>query len=166
VLVVLVSVLVLMGAASLYRIIKHNQELATLEWPTCEGNIIESRGEEGRHAKGHGFLPVVVYEYRVNDTEFVSRRIRPYVDNLVAQEQFEQLLQRYPPGGRVSVHYHPEQPEISCLLPGPTEEEGLLYYMSIGGLILSASCGAAWLLFPRRFTLTLAKAIRSVRPRT
>jgi hypothetical protein len=133
------------GGAGLYRIVRHNQELATLEWPTCEGEMIESRTEVsswkywGREDEETPTIAIVAYSYEVNGKEFVGNRIRLHDDRSGQKRFISELLKNYPLGGTVTVHFDPKAPANCCLRPGPIPENESLYHMSIGMLIFSTT---------------------------
>lgn len=167
VLVVFIPFLILMGGAGLYRIIRHNQELASLEWPTCEGEMLESRTQISswrfmRREDEQTSIPIVAYSYEVKGTRLVGRRIRLHDDRSNQKQFIDELLKPYPMGGKVTVYYDPEAPANSCLRPGPIHENVSLYHMSIGMLIFSTTCGVIWLMFPRSVTWALVKLGRDI----
>jgi hypothetical protein len=167
VLVVFVPLLVFFGVAGAYRIIRHNQELASLEWPTCEGRIIESRSQiygwkRWRREDEQSVIPIVAYSYQVKGVEFIGHRIRLHDDRSGQKRFIDELLKHYPVSEWVTVHYDPEAPGNSCLRPGPLQENVSLYHMSIGMLIFSSTCGFIWLLFPRGVTSALVKLGRDI----
>ena len=160
-LVVFIPLLLLLAVAGSYRIMRYNQELATLEWPTCDGQIVESRTEIYSWRK-RSVTPIVAYIYQVNGGQFVGRRIRLHDDRAGRKDDIDDLLKDYPVGGKVAVHYDPEAPANSCLRPGPIHENVSLYHMAIGMLILSMTCALIWLLFPRAVMWALVKLGRDI----
>jgi hypothetical protein len=167
VLVVFVPLLVFFGAAGAYRIIRHNQELATLEWPTCDGQIIESRTQtygwkRWRREDEQSVIAIVACSYQVKGVEFIGHRIRLHDDRSGQKRFIDELLKHYPVSEWVTVHYDPEAPGNSCLRPGPLQGNVSLYHMSIGMLIFSSTCGFIWLLFPRGVTSALVKLGRDI----
>ncbi len=98
---------------------------SSLEWPMVTGRIQESRVEETTVTRGkrevRAFEAKVAYRYNVGGREYEGQRLYfsyfPEEDSGPAR----QLVDRYPSGAQVQVHYHPDQPHLSVLEPGHTE---------------------------------------------
>lgn len=113
------------------------------QWPTAEGRVIESR-VSGRRA----FHPEIHYTYNVHgkDLEGVSDLDVPgFGTKSNRLNVAERALVDFPAGKKITVHYHPQHPEISRIrvsVPMAT-----FLFLTIGGLILAGGAiGLVWLL--------------------
>jgi hypothetical protein len=99
---------------------------ASKNWPVVEGTVIASsiRAERGS-SSGTGstinrttYHAEVVYEYVIKGTPFSGERVNFGEYGRETTDHAAAILDRYPEGTVVSVHYDPEEPERSVLEPG------------------------------------------------
>lgn len=70
--------------------------------------------EARRSSKGHFVnYPVVMYQYRVNGTDYQSRKISPGME--WGGSGAPAVVARYPTGSQVSVYYNPDNPTEALL---------------------------------------------------
>jgi hypothetical protein len=135
-------------AASFYGWRNVSRSLASTDWPSVDGKIIDSRVEEEKVKRtGSGtnktplnqkrYQPKVDYTYSVNDKIFKGTRISysdhgylgkskkitimgvtRYSSNADAKAGAQKIAQKYPKGKKVTVYYMPDNPAESLLEPG------------------------------------------------
>jgi Protein of unknown function (DUF3592) len=89
------------------------QGRVSLKWPTVEGEIVESYVWEDDEAS----RPRVRYRYQVDDQEYTSDFIT-FKAYWLVRKTAETMVDRYPVGSRVQVHYNPRRPNRAVLEPG------------------------------------------------
>jgi hypothetical protein len=99
-------------------------------WPTAPGKIVSSSVESKRTYEAK-----VVYEYTVNGKVYSSGRLTMGNINTGDPGRARLIVDRYPPGKAVTVHYSPQDPSRCLLEPGLN-----------GGLFLVPSIGAVFFL--------------------
>ena len=106
-----------LGGADLYTGVRSDR------WPTAGGTVLESEfiRVPGRGRVASSYKAHVSYRYEVGGRSYVSDRIS--FGRLAAgsgQSDAEVLLQQYPRGSAVRVHYDPARPEAAALETGWT----------------------------------------------
>ncbi|MCI0342348.1 MAG: DUF3592 domain-containing protein [Planctomycetales bacterium] len=98
-------------------------------WPTVQGVIADSRLVEtgGRRPSAEAR---VEYAYIVAGRHFTSRRVDFGI--LGGRSRAEDLVARYPPGGRATVHYDPGDPALAVLDAGAPWQSVLLAAVGAG----------------------------------
>ena len=91
------------------------QALASNEWPSASGIIVESRLE--RSARTHAsYSPIIRYSYVVNGTFYQNSRID--FGLFWGRRSSQQIIHAHAPGEKVSVYFSPENPQQAVLLNG------------------------------------------------
>lgn len=94
---------------------------AARRWPVAHGTILESRVAESTDGDGGlDYRAVITYQYQVGGQGYTNNLLafgsRSLTEGGVAGERkAHATVARYPVGGHVEVHYHPERPEQSVL---------------------------------------------------
>ena len=89
-------------------------------WNTTDGRILSSYVERRRRVSGTGstssLYPVIAYEYHVDGQRYQGHRINfgSEVGSSFAS-MTQGVVDKYPPGSAVSVHYNPEIPTQAVL---------------------------------------------------
>jgi hypothetical protein len=94
------------------------RSLRCAHWPTTEG-VIES-AEMGRQSSNDGgdtYSANITYEYHVADVHYESARLA-FGAMSASPEYAQGILNRYPVGKKVLVHYDPGHPELAVLETG------------------------------------------------
>ena len=92
---------------------------ATRRWIQADGLIVTSRVHSSTTGGVHGSdtevvnMPLVEYEYRVNNQKFRSDRIM--IGYGKSASELERVLNRYPLGAKVIVYYNPAAPQQAVL---------------------------------------------------
>lgn len=97
--------LVAYGGRAIYR------AEASQGWPATTGFISSSRIETTRSRRAVARLPHVEFRYRVNGREYLSDVISFGALSGSARE----VIERYPSGRDVTVHYDPKHPDVACV---------------------------------------------------
>jgi hypothetical protein len=118
------------GALLILLVISALREAAAMKrWPLAQGRVLSSTVEEYRAIAGAGnfgstrarltlYRPVVVYEYEAAGQRFRDDRIAQSPGmNRGAPVFAEKVVQRYPSGREVQVHFNPKRPGESVLEP-------------------------------------------------
>ena len=92
-----------------WRVLQRSRRAA--RWPSVEGEVVESRPGEGSE-----LLPRIVFRYVVDGREYRSPYRLPEGAHPFS-DYSRTLLERYPVGRRVAVHYDPEDPARATLEP-------------------------------------------------
>jgi hypothetical protein len=93
---------------------KLRQARATRDWPTVQGIVIHSTVEDRRGER----KPHVEYTYGVEGASHTCHQISfDIFDNPGGQGRIETILDRYPVGKQVTVHFDPDNPTTAILEP-------------------------------------------------
>ena len=95
--------------------------LATTQWPSVDGTVVRSTVGSPQQPSSSGstkYTADVVYEYAVDGNGLTGNRITAadFITNDLSIIQG--ILDRYPVGRTVTVHYRPDDPRESVLEPG------------------------------------------------
>lgn len=117
-----VAALLLLGGVMVvgFSLETHRHAGESPGWPTVKGEVVSSRvaGMGGGRAGG-GYRAELEYQYRVDGKHYTGRRVsfgRARGDR--SQAHAEVIVDRYPAGAAVTVHYRPDRPAVSVLEPG------------------------------------------------
>jgi len=110
------------------------------EWPTANGLVLISQVitglSDGRRRYEHKFR----YEYSV---EKVSYTNHVYSCDTVndTKASAEKMVDRYPEGSKLIVHYNPKNPKRSMIIPGSGKTH--LFLIGVGFVLLLVGGGMA-----------------------
>lgn len=90
---------------------------ASPHWPTASGLIVRSYVQRYGGGFGAAYRTIVNCTYDVNGQPLVCRRVT-FGDRPAALERAVILRQMFPENAPALVHYNPDHPEMSVLLPG------------------------------------------------
>lgn len=120
--ILIVVVLFGLGIALLYSTIRARLKAnSALQWPVVKGVVTKSQILEEilRTATGTvnpTYSPIVNYEYQARGQKYTAERVifgRPKFSFMVARD----ILDHFPEGTEVDVHYNPADPADAVLLP-------------------------------------------------
>jgi len=156
----------LIGPAFIWWGIYSNQrDRPSLQWPTVAGTIMQSDSwyQGGKHSH---YGVDVTYTYRVNGRHYMGHKVSLWNPHLHgSHDMVKAFVVTHPVHSSVDVHYDPQDPENSVLIPG-ADEVGNRASTWAGGLILGAiTLGVilSWRFFAR--TIAEKKAAEAGRPR-
>lgn len=115
------GVFLFVGAAVLvFGVVQLRKALASKDWPTVSGTIISAEMiSRTRQRESGGSITVygaaVVYRYSVNGEEYESDRISYGSFSSSDRSHARSVLETYPPGRSVAVHYDPDEPGTAVL---------------------------------------------------
>lgn len=102
-------------------------------WPIIPGRVIRSTVVEHQSTDDDGtsvtYEPQVEYEYSVMGIMYSSRRVA-YGTNRLAYKQASEIVERYPAGASVNVHYNPDKAKEATL---ETSASGGKLFPILGG---------------------------------
>ena len=97
------------------------RELDTRNWPTAPGVIQASRITSYEDSEGTTMYSIEVqYSYRIDGGVYQGTRVHLSEYSTSWRGDFERLLERYPSGAKIQVHYNPQIPSEALLEPGMT----------------------------------------------
>ena len=117
------------GLAVLAIVVSSLREAAAMKrWPVAEGRVLSAKVEEYRESVSRGtggprdrmtlYRPVLMYEYNVAGKRFRGSRIAQSPGLHRGVPEFAQkVIDCYPAGSTVAVHYNPRRPDESVLQP-------------------------------------------------
>lgn len=106
----------------------------TLQWPSVEGTIEESKASS-ESTESNDLLPHIEYCYSVEQQTF--REIMKFSGDITPSQEFARsYVDKYPVGARVQVYYNPANPEMATLEPGLGKGDWLVLAIGLGMLIL------------------------------
>lgn len=116
-------------------------------WPTVTGVVTHSELESHHDSDGTSYSADIHYEYRVKEEVFQGEVVW-FGDNVQTnfRSSWQKVVNKYPVGQEVDVHYDPEHPEICVLEPGVFWSTRFFYlfgavFFVVGSAILM---GSAW----------------------
>ena len=113
--------------------------IASRHWATTGGVVIsatisESTGSETR-TRSTRYGARIVYEYQVANHTYTGTR-KTFNDASADLSYAQSILNCYPPGRKVTVHYAPDQPAQAVLTPGIAD---MIWLPVLGGGIFLAT---------------------------
>ncbi|MGX1785532.1 DUF3592 domain-containing protein [Bosea sp. NPDC055332] len=125
----------LFGLMALLFFVGHRRYLARANaWPVTQGEIVSSVVEQ-RHSTENGktrraYLPVVEFAYSVGGNRLHSRQVKLGLEVSGSESLAQGIVDRYPAGAPVEVHYDPQDPS-NAALENPTETNWILLGVAI-----------------------------------
>jgi hypothetical protein len=97
--------------------------LQSTTWPTARGTLISAGMGSETQSNDRGrptqvFFPVVRYRFRVDDKAYTGDRFQFWVVKSADADSVRQSLKDAVPGPEVTVHFKPDDPAISVVVPG------------------------------------------------
>jgi hypothetical protein len=133
------------GCAALLFFLAYRRYLARANaWPVVPGRVTVSRVELRRSTEDGrartSYAPVVEFSYQVRGHSFSSRQIALGMQISGSQGSAEKVVNRYPAGAEVEVHYDPANPSQAAL-ENPTGASWILLGIALFcfGIALYAS---------------------------
>lgn len=115
--------------------------IAVKSWPTADGVVLHSELKNTVGIKP-GYHANVRYRYCVADGEFESTTVRTRGDGNQHEFDIGAIVERYPVGSKVKVHYNPDDMHESYLEVGPDLGN---YVMIVSPLLFSfLGAGHLW----------------------
>jgi hypothetical protein len=139
----LLGLLLLIGGVA-WLVYDHQQVAEARDWPSVQGRIdysqVESRREYSRRRYRTQYTPIVRYSYAVGGTTYSNDDIWVTGSHSYSsQDNAAEVLQPYPVGAPVQVHYAAADPRRSALrIEGNT---ALGIFLTLMGVAL---IGVAW----------------------
>jgi len=113
-------------------------------WPTAQGKVVSSTvrehtdyDDETHHVR-HSYEPVVAYEYAVAGTPLSGHKLS-FGATSFDRQTAHQVVNRYPSGASVSVHYNPTKPGEAVL---ETKASGGALFLVAGIAMIALSLGS------------------------
>ncbi|PZR93967.1 MAG: hypothetical protein DI537_09045 [Stutzerimonas stutzeri] len=120
----------LFGAAALLFFVGHRRYLARANaWPITPGEVVSSSIEQRRSTQNGKtrttYLPVVEFAYTVEGNRLHSRQVKLGLEVSGSESLAQGIVDRYPAGSPVEVHYDPQDPS-NAALKNPTATNWIL----------------------------------------
>lgn len=94
----------------------------SLNWPSTQGKVVESSVERQRSSGSNGssttYHAEILYEFTVDGTTFNGDRVAYGDYGSSSPSHARRIVNHYPKGKSVTVHYMPSNPEECLLEPG------------------------------------------------
>jgi len=121
--------------------------MSASSWPVTEGNITSSEVVDWGAVNHHDYRPQISYQFQVGGRYYSSSQISSgaiYYSGDGSKEATE-IVNRYPVGSQVQVHYNPNNPSNAVLetQSGLTEQVPLI----IGVIMTAAALIGVFLIF-------------------
>ncbi len=131
---------------------------ASINWKVTSGKITTSKAIicHRKYSLSTDYQAVIVYSYVVNGVPYSSSQISFTSDQFAGLGcgSAEKAMEMYPLGSSVSVHYNPQNPKDSVLIPGGTN------FMILGFSLVSGYFGVVEL---KNNKSTRTKRLKQVR---
>ena len=109
---------VLIGLTLVFLLVlfqKMNHRLKTNKWPSVEGVVVYSLiKKEFGNIKIH-YKPFIKYRYTVGDKTFENIYYKTTSSGFLNEESALKIINQFPEGEIITVHYNPKNPEDSIL---------------------------------------------------
>ena len=93
---------------------------ASATWPTAHGKVLTCGVIRQRGPKGTStYSSTIVYEYTVNGVRHQGHVIKFGSMDMAAESAAQKILDPYPVGTAVTVHYRPDNPKLATLGTSP-----------------------------------------------
>ena len=86
------------------------------KWPTVNGVVTASTDQVVRYYRGPSID--FAYSYEINSQVYSGKRYRFHSQSVISQEDINQIIEEHPAGSQITVHYSPENPIESVIVPG------------------------------------------------
>lgn len=124
----------------------------SVSFPTAPGQVVSSEVESQRSSGGGGVgrgrtvhRAKISYTYTIGGQTYSGDRVRYAEWSSSSSGHAQSLVQRYPPGAPISVHYNPARPEVSVIEPGLSDESRfVLVFLAPFNFILIGIWAFAW----------------------
>ncbi len=118
--------LALIGAG--YKALSFAHENAA--WPTVTGTLREIRVQELDESGKTEFSLFLDYAYEVDGRDYTGHVLSsPVMPRFPTRREAEELIAPYEAGEPIAVHYDPDDPSRSCLVPGDAGEAWIMLLM-------------------------------------
>jgi len=118
---------------------------ASMKWPTTQGKVVASSVESHHSSNSNGgssttYHAEILYEFAVGDTTFNGNRVAYGDYGSSSPSHARRIVNRYPEGKSVTVHYMPGNPEECLLEPGMKMQSWFLpafglIFLTVGSLM-------------------------------
>lgn len=112
---------------------------ATSSWPTTPATVIQCKMDRvnGPGDSKTEYRPTVEYVYVVAGNQYIGKRIKISGQDKMSYEKSQEILDSYPKGATVQVHYSITNPAQSVLIPGVTFDAW--FYCVLGSMFALVS---------------------------
>jgi len=116
------------------------------EWPTAEGTVLSSGIDTVRSDDGVEYRAVARYRYQVDETIHEGDRVS-FDWSATELEQAQEMVNRLPVDGMVTVYYKRDNPQYAVLVPGISMTGALFVAV---GMMMMLSTGVTIVLLLRK----------------
>jgi hypothetical protein len=124
-----------------------NRARASVDWPSASGRIVSSSVERHHESRTRGrgstttYHAEVFYEFQVDGATYHGKRVAYGDYGSSSPSHARGIVNRYPEGKEVTVHYMPGNPEVCLLEPGVSLQAWILpgfglIFLVVGSLML------------------------------
>lgn len=105
-------------------------------WPSVSGQVVSSKVTQvssGSSPRGHRLYRLdIQYDYVVAGEEYRGKRLNVISFGQHKKAVAQKLLEPFPTGATVNVHYYPKDPQKSVLIPGVPSDLYIVFYAGFG----------------------------------
>jgi len=124
---IFLGVILLVRFLLLDQITEKDLSAESISWPTTQGIVTYSLLDDGgRYSKDH---PDITFQYQVEGKTFENNRVS-YQTSWLYRDA-ENFVDNHSVNGPVDVHYRPDDPGVSVLLPGTWDGNGFFIFFAI-----------------------------------
>jgi hypothetical protein len=138
------AILMLVATAlAVYFVTEYARGRAAMGWPTAAGTVTGPRIDETRELRGgFTYTPVILYRYAVDGLDYNGNRVA-FGKTRGPHSAAEKVLQSYPVGSAIEVHYNLGRPQESVLQSGPNASY-LVGNLVGASLLFGLGCFILW----------------------
>jgi hypothetical protein len=130
----------LVAGVALILSVQLPKALASLRWPITKGAVVSSEVVVIGISNWEGWHPRVSYRYSVDGKDYVSNDIEVIdLGNGNTDYYAQRVVEKYPPGEQLEVHYDPDNPAVALLESGIPDND---IFISLG-FVVGAAGGVA-----------------------
>ncbi|MCD4744581.1 MAG: DUF3592 domain-containing protein [Desulfobacteraceae bacterium] len=102
-------------------------------WPSTEGIVLE-KSLAGRQVEGRTLhKPEIKYKYWVNNNKYNGDKISFSIFTF-GKDWAITIINKYNPNDKIRIFYNPQNPQLSCIKPGPEIWATFYTLLSFGGI--------------------------------
>jgi hypothetical protein len=130
----LLAALLPVAGIALLILVRLPKAVVSLSWPATEGTVVSSELAETGFSTDEGWYPHVLYRYSVDGKDYVSDDVEVIgVANGSTDYYARRVIERYPVGAQVEVHYAPDSPAVALLESGMPNNDIFTSLLFLGG---------------------------------
>ena len=107
--------------------------IMSMTWPSTEGIVLEKSLAGKQVEKGTLYKPEIKYQYSVNNKSYNGNKIA-FSIFIFGKDWATTIINKYNPNDKIQIFYNPNDPQTSCIKPGPEIWASAYTLVSLGGI--------------------------------